>query len=74
MDVIWKEFVKTLFHNLVHLNKDEYFHIFLRLKPGTLFNQEERKETLKDGEKGPRVSALASVATLKMFEVISPIR
>ena len=28
--------------------------------------------TLKEGENGPRVRARASVATLRMFEVISP--
>ena len=71
MDVIWKEFVKALLHNLVHLIKMN-IHTFLRFIPGTLFKRKEKKGTLKDGEKGPRVSALASVATLNMFEVISP--
>ena len=55
-------------------DKDEYLHIFGDLNLETRLRERKEKETLKDGEKGPRVRALASVATLKMFEVISPIR
>ena len=42
VDVIWKEFVEALLHNLVHLIKMN-IHTFLRFKPATPFKS-ERKE------------------------------